>query len=60
MGTHEVDAGAEWEAAHKRSTCTLGKTGVQGETVMWTEIEVGKSESHVPRKAAIVHIVPVP
>ena len=37
-----------------------GKSAVQSEDVMWTEILVGKLMSHVPRKAAIVCIVPVP
>jgi hypothetical protein len=60
VGTYVESAGAEWKAACKRGRSLAGKAARQSEGVKRTEIEVGKSVSHVSRKAAIVHEVPVP
>ena len=38
----------------------VGKSAIQSEYVMWSETLVAKLVEFVPRKAAIVFIVPVP
>ena len=52
--------GAEWKAARKRRRGHIGKTVWQPESVKRSEKEVAKHVEAVPRKAAIVHTVPVP
>ena len=59
-GTHVESMGAERRDAYKRGRRAVGKSAVQSEDVMWTELSVGKHVSHVPGKAAIVYAVPVP
>ena len=60
MGTHVESISREWKYRYKRKRSTAGKSAVQSEDVMWSEIKVAKYVSHVPRKAAIVLYVPVP
>ena len=60
VGTHVESASRERKARYKRGRRIVGKSAIQSEDVIWTEILVGKSMSHVPRKAAIVCYVPVP
>ena len=60
MGTHVESTGAEWKAAYKRGRSQIGKSVWQSEDVMWTELSVGKYVSHVPGKAAIDLLTPVP
>ena len=60
MGTHVESISREWKYRYKRKRSTVGKSAVQSEDVMCSEIKVAKYVSHVPRKAAIVLYVPVP
>ena len=60
MGTQRESRSREWKARCKRNRCTEGKSAVQAEDVTRTETLVGKPVSELPRKAAIVFIVPVP
>ena len=60
MGTQRESISWEWKNQYKRNTRMVGKSAMQGEDVMWTEIKVGKYVSELPRKAAIVYYVPVP
>jgi hypothetical protein len=59
--------GRMWRAQAQNGKLRVSEVGVQmanplyrPEDVIRTEIKVGKCVSHVPRKAAIVFIVPVP
>ena len=52
--------GRKWKSRYKRGRSVTGKSVIQSEDVMWSEISVAKRGSHVPRKAAIVLYVPVP
>ena len=45
VGTQGESASREWKDRCKRSTRTSGKSGVQGEGVMRTELKVGKCVS---------------
>ena len=47
-------------ARSKQNTRMEGKSAMQGEAVMPTEREVGKSVQEPSRKAAIVYHIPVP
>ena len=60
MGTQRENQSREWKNRYKRNTSTVGKSAVQWEDVMWTELKVGKLVSELPRKAAIVYLLPVP
>ena len=60
VGTRAQSAGAEWKAARKRSRRRGGKSPRKAEGAIRTEKQVGKRAECVPRKAAIVHNVPVP
>ena len=60
MGTQRESQSREWKNRYKRGTSTVGKSAVQWEDVMWTELKVGKLVSELPRKAAIVYLLPVP
>ena len=60
VGTHVESGSREREDRYKRGRSCEGKPAQQSEAVMWSERKVAKSVSHVPRKAAIVHVVPVP
>ena len=60
MGTQRESRSWEWKVQCKQDTGVAGKTAMQREDVMRTEIKVGKPVSELPRKAAIVCIVPVP
>ena len=50
----------EWKDWCKRRRCAKGKTVAQAKDVKRSENKVAKYVSHVPRKAAIVYIIPVP
>ena len=60
VGTRKESGSREWKARYKRGTSMVGKTAMQWEAVMRSEIQVAKSVSHASRKAAIVYTVPVP
>ena len=60
MGTQRESQGWGWLSQCKHNRSTAGKSAVQSEGVMRTEVKVGKLVSELPRKAAIVLIVPVP
>ena len=60
MGTHGRSLSQEWKDWYKPGRCAVGKSAVQAKMVMWIEILVEKQLESVPRKAAIVFIVPVP
>ena len=60
VGTHVESTSREWKDRYKRGRSVTGKSVIQSEDVMWSEISVTKRVSHVPRKAAIVLYVPVP
>ena len=60
VGGVEYGMDREWRDRHKRGRSWEGKSVQQSEDVTWTEKRVGKHVSHAPRKAAIVHTVPVP
>ena len=60
MGTQGESQSREWKNRYKRGTRLVGKSASQWEGVMWTEVEVGKLVSKLPRKAAIVFYKPVP
>ena len=60
VGTHVESMSRESENRCKRRRCMVGKPAIQAESVMRSEEIVAKHVSHVPRKAAIVHTVPVP
>ena len=48
------------EAGVRRKRKFPGKSAVHPEDVTRSELKVAKHVSHVPRKAAIVHTIPVP
>ena len=58
------DTETEWSPANgcwgKRGTGKGGKPPLQRESVMRTELKVGKSRKGPSRKAAIVFMIPVP
>ena len=60
MGTQAESVSREWKDRYKRGRRTVGKSAVQSEDVMRSEIKVAKLVSWLSRKAAIVYIVPVP
>ena len=60
MGTQTESQSAEWKNAYKRGRRVIGKSVIQSEDVMWTELLVGKHVSWLPRKAAIAYTAPVP
>ena len=60
VGTHVESVSREREDRCKRKRRRRGKTIRQSKGVKRSEKEVAKHVSHVPRKAAIAHIVPVP
>ena len=60
VGTHVQSGSRERKDRCKHRSCKGGKSPLQSEDVMWTELSVGKYVSHVPGKAAIVHTAPVP
>ena len=60
VGTQKESASREWKDRCKRGRSVSGKSGTQSEDVMRSEISVAKSVSWLPRKAAIVHKIPVP
>ncbi len=60
VGTYVEGMGREGKDRCKRSKGRRGKTLLQPKGVKRSEIRVAKHVSHVPRKAAIVHTVPVP
>ena len=60
VGTYVESAGAERKAACKRGSRMVGKSAIQRRRRDADRTQVGKRVSHVPRKAAIVHAVPVP
>ena len=60
VGTQRESQSREWKDRYKRGRSKGGKSPLQSEDVMWTELSVGKYVSHVPGKAAIVHTAPVP
>ena len=60
MGTHVESMGRERENRCKRGRSAEGKSAAQSEDVTRSEIKVAKHVSHVPRKAAIAYLVPVP
>ena len=60
VGTHVGNASRERKDRYKRSRGRGGKSPLQPEGVMWTEIQVGKGKGHVPGKAAIALSAPVP
>ena len=60
MGTQRESRTREWKDRGKRGTGMAGKSAIQREDVMRSEIKVAKSVDLVSRKAAIVYIIPVP
>ena len=60
VGTQRESESREWKNRYKRNTSMVGKSAIQWEDVMWTELKVGKLVSELPRKAAIVYLSPVP
>ncbi len=60
VGTQKESTSREWKDRYKRGRSALGKSGAQSEDVKWTEVLVGKRASWLPRKAAIVYVLPVP
>ena len=60
VGTQTESQSREWKYRYKRGRSTVGKSAVQSEDVMWSELLVVKLVSWLPRKAAIVYHVPVP
>ena len=60
MGTQVESQSWVWKNQCKQGTSVVGKSAIQWEDVMRTEIKVGKLMDELPRKAAIVYIVPVP
>ena len=60
VGTQVESQSREWKNRYKRNIRMVGKSAIQGEDVMWTELKVGKLMSELPRKAAIVFYKPVP
>ena len=60
VGTRKESGSREWKARYKRGTSMVGKSAMQWEDVMRTELRVGKCVSHASRKAAIVLLKPVP
>ena len=60
MGTQTESVTREWKDRDKRGRSMIGKSVIQSEDVMWTELLVGKHVSWLPRKAAIAYAAPVP
>ena len=60
VGTQKESTSRKWKSRCKRGRRTVGKSAVQSEDVMRSEIKVPKLVSWLSRKAAIVYIVPVP
>ena len=60
VGTQKESQSREWKDRYKRRRSKGGKSPLQSEDVMWTELKVGKLVSLLPRKAAIVYHKPVP
>ena len=60
VGTQKESVSREWKDRSKQGSREIGKSVSQGKTVTGSEIKVAKYMSHVPRKAAIVYVVPVP
>ena len=60
VGTQTESQSREWKNRYKRGRSTVGKSAVQSEDVMRSELRVTKLVSWLPRKAAIVYYVPVP
>ena len=53
VGTHGESMSREWRNRYKRGRCMVGKSAIQAEAVMRSEILVAKRVIGVPRKAAI-------
>ena len=60
VGTYAEGMCREREDRCKRGRSMEGKTAIQSGDVMRSEGKVAKHADRVPRKAAIVHTVPVP
>ena len=60
VGTQKESMSQEWKDWYKQRGWCAGKSAVQSEDVMRSEIKVAKLVSWLSRKAAIVYIVPVP
>ena len=60
VGTHVESMSRDCKARCKRGRSLVGKSARQSEDVMRSELLVAKLMSRLPRKAAIVYIVPVP
>ena len=60
VGTQKESASLEWKDRCKRGKRMAGKSAIQTESVMRSELIVAKRVSRLPRKAAIVPYGPVP
>ena len=60
VGTQKESTTLEWKTGAKRGRSAIGKSVAQSEDVMGSELKVAKCVSLLPRKAAIVYIIPVP
>ncbi len=54
VGTQKESVSREWKYRSKRGRRIVGKSAMQAEDVMGSELKVAKYVSRLPRKAAIV------